>query len=63
VDSGVLFYDRIRIGTNLSDAVCFKGCREIDGIYADYLQTVYGKPVLFSGPLLPEPPNGLHCMA
>ncbi|CAL5200739.1 unnamed protein product [Lathyrus oleraceus] len=55
--SGVLLYDRIDIGTKFSDAVAFKGCREIDGLYTDYLQTVFGKPVLLSGPLLPEPPN------
>ncbi|WJX73528.1 anthocyanidin 3-O-glucoside 2'''-O-xylosyltransferase [Trifolium repens] len=55
--SGVLLLDRVDIGTRLSDAVAFKGCREIDGLYADYLQTVFGKPVLLSGPLLPEPPK------
>ena len=54
---GVLVYDRVDIGTNFSDAVAFKGCREIDGLYADYLQTLFGKPVLLSGPLLPEPPK------
>ncbi|GAU26629.1 hypothetical protein TSUD_102360 [Trifolium subterraneum] len=53
--SGILFYDRIEIGTNLSDALGFKGCREIDGIYADFLENFHGKPVLLSGPLLPEP--------
>ncbi|XP_058773744.1 cyanidin 3-O-galactoside 2''-O-xylosyltransferase FGGT1-like [Vicia villosa] len=55
--SGVLLYDRMGIGAKLSDALAFKGCQEIDGIYADYLQTIYEKPVLLSGPLLPEPPN------
>ncbi|KAK7272436.1 hypothetical protein RJT34_29030 [Clitoria ternatea] len=55
--SGVLLYDRLSIGASLSDAIGFKGCREIDGPYADYLQTVYNKPVLLSGPLLPEPPK------
>ncbi|CAK8535260.1 unnamed protein product [Lathyrus sativus] len=55
--SGVLLYDRMGIGAKLSDALAFKGCQEIDGIYADYLQTVYEKPVLLSGPILPEPPN------
>ncbi|CAL5200737.1 unnamed protein product [Lathyrus oleraceus] len=55
--SGVLIYDRVDIGTEFSDAVAFKGCREIDGLYTDYLQTVFGKPVLLSGPLSPDPPN------
>ncbi|CAL5200736.1 unnamed protein product [Lathyrus oleraceus] len=55
--SGVFFFDRLHIGTTLADAIGFKGCNEIDGSYADYIETVFGKPVLLSGPLLPEPPN------
>ncbi|XP_061355026.1 cyanidin 3-O-galactoside 2''-O-xylosyltransferase FGGT1-like [Gastrolobium bilobum] len=53
--SGVFFHDRLSMGTSSSDAIGFKGCREIDGPYVDYLEIVYGKPVLLSGPLLPEP--------
>ncbi|XLT04959.1 hypothetical protein HN51_043708 [Arachis hypogaea] len=52
--SGVRLYDRFYIGTKLADAVGFKGCRQIDGLYADYIETVLGKPCLLSGPLLPE---------
>nr|ADV71366.1 glycosyltransferase GT10J15 [Pueraria montana var. lobata]WMX26785.1 UGT79B100 [Pueraria montana var. lobata] len=55
--SGVFLYDRLHTSTILADAIGFKGCKEIDGPYAEYLETVYGKPVLLSGPLLPEPPN------
>ncbi|XP_020237142.1 UDP-glycosyltransferase 79B30 [Cajanus cajan] len=55
--SGVLLYDRLEIGTSMADAIGFKGCKEIDGPYAEYLEKVFGKPVLLSGPLLPEPPN------
>ncbi|CAJ1956754.1 unnamed protein product [Sphenostylis stenocarpa] len=55
--SGVLLYDRLQHSLSSADAIGFKGCREIDGPYAEYLETVYGKPVLLSGPLLPEPPN------
>nr|WMX26740.1 UGT79B171 [Astragalus membranaceus] len=55
--SGVLLFDRFNTGTRLSDAVGFKGCRDTDdGMYADYLESLYGKPVLLSGPLIPEPP-------
>ncbi|MED6191633.1 hypothetical protein PIB30_001912 [Stylosanthes scabra] len=54
---GVLFYDRIGTGVALSDAVAFKGCREIEGPYVDYLESQYKKPVFLSGPLLPEQPN------
>ncbi|KAK7401910.1 hypothetical protein VNO78_13770 [Psophocarpus tetragonolobus] len=55
--SGVLFSDRLHTGTKLSDAIGFKGCPEIEGPYVDYLAKQYGKPVLLSGPVLPEPPN------
>ncbi|XP_020201984.1 UDP-glycosyltransferase 79B30 isoform X1 [Cajanus cajan] len=55
--SGVLLYDRLGIGASLADAIGFKGCKELDGLYAEYLESVYEKPVLLSGPLLPEPPN------
>ncbi|XP_020237138.1 UDP-glycosyltransferase 79B30 [Cajanus cajan] len=55
--SGVLFYNRLYNGLRLSDAIGFKGCREIEGPYVDYLEEQFGKPVLLSGPVLPEPPN------
>ncbi|KAK7272435.1 hypothetical protein RJT34_29028 [Clitoria ternatea] len=55
--SGVLFYDRLGIGLKLSDAIGFKGCREIEGPYVEYLQHQFGKPVLLSGPVIPEPTN------
>ncbi|CAJ1956758.1 unnamed protein product [Sphenostylis stenocarpa] len=55
--NGVLLYDRVYNSFCSADAIGFKGCKEIDGSYAEYLETVYGKPVLLSGPLLPEPSN------
>ncbi|XP_061343585.1 cyanidin 3-O-galactoside 2''-O-xylosyltransferase FGGT1-like [Gastrolobium bilobum] len=55
--SGVLFYDRLNTGLVLSDAVGFKGCREIEGPFVDYLEDQFGKLVLLSGPVIPEPPS------
>ncbi|KAL2331608.1 hypothetical protein Fmac_019189 [Flemingia macrophylla] len=55
--SGVLFYNRLYSGLRLSDAIGFKGCREIEGPYVDYLEEQFGKPVLLSGPVILEPPN------
>ncbi|KAG4384313.1 hypothetical protein AAZX31_13G236700 [Glycine max] len=55
--SGVLFYHRLNKGLIFSDAVGFKGCREIEGPYVEYLAEQFGKPVLLSGPFIPEPPN------
>ncbi|GAU26627.1 hypothetical protein TSUD_102340 [Trifolium subterraneum] len=53
--SGLYLYDRLHIGTSLADAIGYKGCREIEGPYADYLGSVYGKPSLLSAL---KPPNG-----
>ena len=39
----------------LSDAIAFKGCREIEGPYADYLESLFKRPILLSGPVLPVP--------
>ncbi|KAE9588597.1 hypothetical protein Lal_00003234 [Lupinus albus] len=53
--SGVGFYERSKRASTMADAIGFRGCREIEGPYADYIGNVYKKPVLLSGPLLPEP--------
>ncbi|CAJ2660029.1 unnamed protein product [Trifolium pratense] len=55
--SGILFYDRLFNGLRLSDAIGFKGCREIEGPYVDYLEQEFGKSVILSGPVLPEKPK------
>nr|WMX26765.1 UGT79B80 [Glycyrrhiza glabra] len=55
--SGVFFYDRLYNGLSASDAIGFKGCREIEGPCAEYMEEQFGKPVLLSGPVIPEPPN------
>ncbi|WVZ01521.1 hypothetical protein V8G54_027590 [Vigna mungo] len=55
--SGVLFSDRLNNGSMLSDAIGFKGCREIEGPYVDYLAEQFGKSVILSGPIIPESPT------
>ncbi|OIW15453.1 hypothetical protein TanjilG_28652 [Lupinus angustifolius] len=52
--SGISFYERIKRASTMADAMGFKGCREIEGPSADYIANVYKKPVLLSGPILPE---------
>ncbi|OIW15452.1 hypothetical protein TanjilG_28651 [Lupinus angustifolius] len=52
--SGISLYERIRRASTMADAMGFKGCREIEGPNADYIANVYKKPVLLSGPILPE---------
>ncbi|XP_054813765.1 cyanidin 3-O-galactoside 2''-O-xylosyltransferase FGGT1-like [Prosopis cineraria] len=53
--NGVRFVDRHEWGARSSDAVAYKNCREMEGPFADYLEKVWGKPVLLSGPVIPEP--------
>ncbi|KAF7833719.1 UDP-glycosyltransferase 79B30-like [Senna tora] len=55
--SGVLLGDRFSQGLSQSDAIGFKGCREIEGAYVEYLETQFNKPILLSGPLIPNPPT------
>lgn len=53
---GIRVDDRIIKGSSLSDAVGFRGVREIDGPFADYIAQYFGKPVLLSGPvIIPKP--------
>ncbi|KAK7391568.1 hypothetical protein VNO78_19984 [Psophocarpus tetragonolobus] len=35
--------------------IVYKTCKEMEGPYLDYIETQFGKPVLLSGPLVPEP--------
>ncbi|XP_010277785.1 PREDICTED: anthocyanidin 3-O-glucoside 2''-O-glucosyltransferase-like [Nelumbo nucifera] len=55
--SGVSFHERITWALRDSDAVCFRSCSEIEGPFCEYLEKQYGKIVLLSGPILPEPPT------
>jgi flavonol-3-O-glucoside L-rhamnosyltransferase len=36
-----------------------KSCAEMEGHYIDYLSEQFGKPVLVTGPVVPEPPQGM----
>ncbi|XP_044969337.1 anthocyanidin-3-O-glucoside rhamnosyltransferase-like [Hordeum vulgare subsp. vulgare] len=51
-------YDRVLAGIQASDAIVIKTCFEMEGPYIDYLAAQHGKPVLVTGPVVPEPPQG-----
>ncbi|KAJ7972352.1 Glycosyltransferase [Quillaja saponaria] len=55
--SDVLFSDRLYTGLSQADALGFRTCREIEGPYVDYIETQFKKPVLLTGPVIPEPPT------
>ncbi|KAK9281216.1 hypothetical protein L1049_004111 [Liquidambar formosana] len=40
-------------------AVVIKTCSEMESPYVEYIKTQFQKPVLMSGPLVPEPPSGV----
>ncbi|KAG6640555.1 cyanidin 3-O-galactoside 2''-O-xylosyltransferase FGGT1-like [Carya illinoinensis] len=54
---GVSFVERLMISYTDCDALVFKACREMEGIYCDYLQAQIRKPVILSGPIVPGPPT------
>ncbi|KAL7185434.1 hypothetical protein ACSBR2_027386 [Camellia fascicularis] len=51
------FCERQFVSLSQCDALGFRTCREIEGPYCDYLESQFGKPVLLSGPVIPEPPT------
>ncbi|KAL6999570.1 UDP-glycosyltransferase [Sarracenia purpurea var. burkii] len=53
--SGITFYDRITTAMKRCDAISIRTCREIEGNFCDYIGTQFGKPVILTGPILPEP--------
>ncbi|OVA15609.1 UDP-glucuronosyl/UDP-glucosyltransferase [Macleaya cordata] len=55
--SGVLFKTRQMISFSDCDAIAFKSCREMEKPFCDYLETHFKKPILLSGPGIPEPPT------
>lgn len=55
--SDVGFYERQYISLRDADALGYRTCREIEGQYIDYLEREFKKPVLLSGPAIPEPPT------
>ncbi|KAL4376140.1 hypothetical protein GQ457_02G039750 [Hibiscus cannabinus] len=52
--SGLSFLQRIRKTMTESDAIALRTCRETEGPFLDYVGKAFGKPVLLSGPCLPE---------
>ncbi|CAH9097417.1 unnamed protein product [Cuscuta europaea] len=51
----IKFLGRGDIGMRSCDLLAVKTVKESEGKYCDYLSTLYGKPVICTGPVLPEP--------
>ncbi|PON80674.1 UDP-glucuronosyl/UDP-glucosyltransferase [Parasponia andersonii] len=50
----VTLFDRLFMSLSECEAIAVKGCREIDGPFVDYLKEDFGKPLLLTGPLIPD---------
>lgn len=55
--SNVGFYERQFISLREADALGYRTCKEIEGQFIDFLEKEFNKPVLLSGPAIPEPPT------
>lgn len=55
---GKKMLQRHAIALEACDALAAKSCREMEGVYCDFVHKVYGKPLLLAGPVLPEQPLG-----
>lgn len=53
----VRFDVRVAEAMSRCDAIGIRTCRETEGAMCDYISGQYEKPVLLSGPVLPEPPK------
>uniref|UniRef100_M1AUC5 Glycosyltransferase n=1 Tax=Solanum tuberosum TaxID=4113 RepID=M1AUC5_SOLTU len=57
---GVTFQERLSKGFTQCDVIAVKTCREIEGIFCDYVATLLEKPVLYAGPVIPDPKKEQH---
>ncbi|KAL3586392.1 hypothetical protein D5086_013259 [Populus alba] len=58
-DGGPTIYDRA-VGSRLGcTAMLLKSCQEMEGQYVEFIRTQFKKPVLLTGPLVPDPPSGV----
>ncbi|MCL7046624.1 hypothetical protein MKW94_025869 [Papaver nudicaule] len=55
--SGVSFRNRMMGSLSDCDAMAFKASKEMEGPFCDYLERQFRKPVLLSGPVIPDPPT------
>ncbi|KAE9619218.1 hypothetical protein Lal_00047331 [Lupinus albus] len=48
-------YERVLQSLSECSFILFKSCKEIEGVYLDYIENQFGKQVLLTGALVPEP--------
>ncbi|KAM7277585.1 hypothetical protein ACFE04_004719 [Oxalis oulophora] len=53
----ISFYERVSMCSKRCEAISLRTCYEVEGELCDYVGTRYKRPVILSGPVLPEPSN------
>ncbi|KAF8402151.1 hypothetical protein HHK36_013103 [Tetracentron sinense] len=56
---GPCAYDRDTGGKKGCTAILLKSCAEMEGPYIEFIKTQFNKPVLLTGPGVPDPPSGV----
>ncbi|KAL5558899.1 hypothetical protein UlMin_035110 [Ulmus minor] len=51
---GTTLFERVTTSRKRSDVLCMRSRRELEGNFCDYIRNHLGKPVLLTGPVLPE---------
>ncbi|TMW81886.1 hypothetical protein EJD97_007485, partial [Solanum chilense] len=57
---GITFQERLDKALTRCDVIAAKTCREIEGIFCEYLANLLEKPVIYAGPVIPEPKKEQH---
>ncbi|KAL8460551.1 hypothetical protein ACS0TY_032178 [Phlomoides rotata] len=55
-ESEMTFVQRMIMSLDECDAIAFKSCREVEGVYCDFLEKKLKKPVFLAGPVVPKAP-------
>ncbi|KAJ9169804.1 hypothetical protein P3X46_017955 [Hevea brasiliensis] len=58
-DGGPSAYHRVCQSISGCTALAIKTCNEMEGPYVDFMKSQHQKPVLLTGPLVPEPASGV----
>ncbi|KNA10020.1 hypothetical protein SOVF_148240 [Spinacia oleracea] len=54
---GITISERMRIAFGKCDAIGVKSCKEMEKVYIDYCEKIFGKSVLLAGPMVPKTPS------
>ncbi|KAL5562163.1 hypothetical protein UlMin_031910 [Ulmus minor] len=57
-DGGPRVFDRVIAGISGSSAIIMKTCEDMEGPYLEFMKIQFKKPVILTGPLVPEPTSG-----